>query len=211
MWSASDYEPPVPLPWMKLHSGETLLWVGQPTRSLIVFRARDIVGTIIGLVVVGLGIAGLLSQEREGVIYGALYVAIGFYFGIGRFILNWFLRRNSIYALTTERIMIRQAGVRFKVREKWLARVPEVRKKIDDDGAGTLWFYDKVGESSRLFGKRRPPSDMHLMGLDDFQLRGIPDAAAVVALLENSTEYSHVSDRRSGQDGTPLPPPWQND
>ncbi len=213
MWSAGDFEPPTPSAWMSLRAGETLLWVGRPSRSPIVFRWRDVWPTVFGLiwaVLIGRAFVGTL-QEGQGSLFliGLPFLAGAFYLVIGRFAINWYLRRQTTYALTTERIMIHRGGFRPSIREKLLARVSEIRKRVGGDGSGTLWFYDGPKEAFELGGSKRSAGDLHMMGLDGFQLCRIPDAAAVVALLENSTDYNQAADRRLDQDGRPSPSPWR--
>lgn len=213
MWSASEYEPPVAPAWLNLRHDETMLWMGQPTSFSLLVRPQGIALTAAGLVWIGITASSLvpaLSSGSFGLAFVFLFHSLpGVYLSIGRHLVNWYLRSHTNYVLTSQRVIIRRTGIRPETREVPLIRVTEMHKSLKRDGSGTIWLRSTYDIPVRYQRQRQWYRLLHEMDLDQFQLFRIPNAAAVIHLLENASNYNLAVDDRPLHDGKPMPSPYR--
>ncbi|MCB1586997.1 MAG: hypothetical protein KDI52_11985 [Xanthomonadales bacterium] len=92
----------------ELESGEQLLWSGRP-RQGVVFRTNDVFIIPFSLLWLGMAIF-IFNQAGEfegGFIFShMIFLIIGLYFVLGRFIVDRFIRRKTYYGITNERVII---------------------------------------------------------------------------------------------------------
>jgi hypothetical protein len=101
-----------------LAPGETLLWHGRPD-TRVVFRGSDIVAIPFGAVFLGGSLywieAARSSTQSGGVssdfwLAGIPFVLIGCYLLVGRFVASWWRKRQSVYAVTSDRAIALVGG-----------------------------------------------------------------------------------------------------
>jgi hypothetical protein len=101
-----------------LRSGEQLLWCGRPDPSVI-FTPADLIALPFSLVWLGVALLWVTGAQSIGaLVTGRLldvpFVLIGGYLVAGRFVARWLRKRKTVYAITSERVLIQ---ARSTVRE----------------------------------------------------------------------------------------------
>jgi hypothetical protein len=97
-----------------LGTNETILWTGRPPEGII-FRASDIFLIPFSILWFGFAIfwEGSVITSSAPLLFrlwGIPFLFVGLYISIGRFFIDSRKRKNTIYAITPERIMIK-AGI----------------------------------------------------------------------------------------------------
>ena len=143
----------------ELKPGEKLLWSGAPKQGLIL-RSKDrfwipfsvvwCSGTILWeVVLVTTGVHWLFG------LFGVPFVAIGFYFLVGRFFLDAKKRKNTFYGLTDRRVVIISKGSTTKRSSIPLAALQNV--SLTEFGSeGTVAFGRSDPFSLQLEGIQWP-------------------------------------------------------
>jgi hypothetical protein len=136
-----------------LLEGETIVWSGRPTRGLV-FSSNDIVLIPFSLLWTGIAFTnaakaaqGTGSLTSQPVLL--LFVVLGLYFVVGRFIVDAWLRSNTRYALTNQRILIARSAPFGAFTALSLDRLPETHFIPKADGRGTLRFGQSAGRWGR--------------------------------------------------------------
>lgn len=131
-----------------LDRGEKLLWAGRPVQG-IVFTAMDwflIPFSLVwlGFVVRSLG-PGLRAQAdpMTGLI-GVLFVAIGIYMVVGRYITDWLYRSRLIYGVTDCRAIIVSRMFGRSVQTIDFSSLSGLKLEERGDGSGTISFGDQM-------------------------------------------------------------------
>ena len=133
--------------WVRkmLYPGENLLWAGKPGKFRP-FRKEDVYLLPFSLIWCGFVVfiaAGLFKQETP--LFSKLFLIpfflVGFYSLIGRFLHAWLREKQSCYALTSQRIIVK-SGKDCKTLE--LIQLPHQSVVVRRDGSGDIRF----GESS---------------------------------------------------------------
>lgn len=122
--------------------GEQLLWEGRPYTGLM-FRPIDIFLVPFSLVWAGFP-ASMLFQDGfaevpgPAVLISGLFLVIGVYATVGRFLLDIAIRRTLRYAVTNKRVLILrgQSGL----RSVNIDALPMLDLHERSDGSGTLRF-----------------------------------------------------------------------
>jgi hypothetical protein len=146
-------------PW--LERDERLLWSGRPGRG-IVFKAGDVFLIPFCVVWCGFVIFWHVGVYRSNaplffLLFGALFVVVGLYFVIGRFIWDAFRRARTVYAVTNRRIVIVSDVWRRELRSLELEGLSQIQFREGRDGRGTITFGDKMAwwaEFSTMPGTR---------------------------------------------------------
>ena len=94
-----------------LGSNERVLWVGNPTRQLVVFRGSDVFVIPFTLIWGGFALIWNLGVWVSGApllfrLWGLPFLLIGLYITVGRFLHNAYERRNTTYVLTADQAVI---------------------------------------------------------------------------------------------------------
>jgi hypothetical protein len=127
-----------------LLTGERVLWNGRPTQGLL-FTAEDLFLIPFSLLWCGFAISTTFGANHARTplfftLWGGMFVALGFFFVAGRFMLDIWLRRRIYYAVTNQRVMIVREGPFPSFTAIQLERLPEVRFTGNRQGRGTLRF-----------------------------------------------------------------------
>ena len=121
-----------------LRSGESVIWAGRPGGRLV--SSRDAYIIPFSLLWCGFAIfwetAALSSGAGPFPVFGIPFVLIGLYFVVGRFIVKARLRRQTIYAVTNERVLVKQGET---LRSMPLDGLPSV-DVTSRGGRGDIFF-----------------------------------------------------------------------
>jgi hypothetical protein len=129
---------------------EKLLWAGRPPQGFRL-RGRDTVSIPFSLMWGGFAIFWETMVIVNGaplffVIWGVPFVLIGLHLMFGRFFVDRAQRRNTVYAVTSERIMIKAGVLRRKVVSLDLETLTDLALVEHGNGAGAVVF----GSDSKL-------------------------------------------------------------
>jgi|SRR5208283_96694 len=135
----------------ELMSGESLLWAGQPNRSVI-FHSEDWTMIPFSLLWGGFaifwesGVLGIWGHSKHTApvffaLWGIPFVVIGQYMIWGRFLYDAWIKRRTYYAVTDRRVLVLQDGTKRKTSSAYLDAIPTIER--DGGETGTLWFGPK--------------------------------------------------------------------
>jgi hypothetical protein len=135
-------------PEMKFHealgSDVKPIWIGLPTKELFFFRPYDwffVPFSLAWASFAGLtGFGSMSSGPLPFHIFGALFLAMGIYITIGRFIVDWYFRANTVYAVTADEVYIIRGGLGSKVVTLNATSLSPIEMQRKGDGSGTLRF-----------------------------------------------------------------------
>lgn len=134
-----------------LMPGENLIWWGQPRQGFML-SCRDVFLIPFSLLWGGFALFWEATVVRSGGpfffrIWGVPFVLMGLYMIAGRFVTDVWVRRNMLYALTDQRVLIVRRRPSFKFTALNIDQLPSAELEEAGDGRGTIRF----GASS-LFG-----------------------------------------------------------
>jgi hypothetical protein len=126
----------------ELRSGEKTLWTGQPAQGLRL-QQGDLVLVPFSLLWGGFAVYWEWSVLQSGgplffLLFGAVFVAVGFHIVVGRFFTDAWRRKRTYYALTTDRVLIVKTGSSREVTSLDLARLSDLSLREASGGSGTI-------------------------------------------------------------------------
>src|SRR4051812_32862015 len=126
----------------RLLQGEKIVWWGQPAQGLM-FGSRDWLMIPFSLLWGGFAIFWESSVLATGApifmqLWGVPFVLIGLYLIAGRFLLDSWIRRRMLYAVTNQRILILRNAPLAKFTALDRDRIPDVNLNESADGRGTI-------------------------------------------------------------------------
>lgn len=130
----------------RLFAGEKLLWSGQPWQGLFLLRGIDFLLVPFSLLWAGFmvfwnymawtALAGPAPAAFQ--VVGLILLGIGFFFVIGRFFVDAWLRARTRYAVTNQRVLIERP---FRsIRSFDITRLPMLELSERGDGSGNIRF-----------------------------------------------------------------------
>ena len=146
---------------------ERVLWKGQPEKGNYL-ESQD--NFILSFSVIWLVFSlyfeyhNFKSGDTSSALFGLIFVAIGLYLVIGRFIYAHYMRDKTFYVVTNKNLIIKK-GHRVTIHKK--AELPPMTLILHKDGNGTIIFQDKS------FSPRRIRVERH------FALENIPEPEQV--------------------------------
>ena len=164
-----------------LGPGESILWAGKPAQGVL-FTSRDILlipFSIFWLGFVCVWLFGVVSTgaPMEFLLVGMLFLVVGLGVMVGRFALDAFVRANTSYAVTTERVIINREGPFGDFTAIALKRLPTVKLKPRGAGRGTIVLVQSTSPWVQI--------SIWTPSLDPTpQLIAIADAQRVYALIQ---------------------------
>ncbi len=128
----------------ELDPNERILWAGQPRQGLIL-RPQDIFMIPFSLLWGGFAIfwfISVLSIEGSGffALFGVPFVLVGLYLIFGRFFFDSWMRKNTFYAITNQRILIRNGGRVSSLTSINLSAIPEITLQEHRTGRASIFF-----------------------------------------------------------------------
>jgi hypothetical protein len=138
----------------KLMSGEHVLWEGVPARGLLL-TSRDAFLIPFSLIWLAFTVFWLGTAVTTGApiffrLWGAMFVAIGLFLFVGRFVVDAWLRSRTSYAVTDQRILIVRSAPFPSITSIDLDRLPEINLIGDGMPTGHIRF----GPSTLFPGNR---------------------------------------------------------
>jgi hypothetical protein len=129
----------------RLLPGERIAWTGAPATGLLL-TGRDAFLIPFSLLWGGFSIfwewtaAHAPNADPIFPLFGIPFVAIGLYFIGGRFFVDAWARRNTVYAVTNQRVLILRNGPFSRFTALAINRLPELSMDERADGRGTIRF-----------------------------------------------------------------------
>lgn len=138
----------------RLLAGERLVWTGRPGQGLLL-TPRDAFLIPFSLLWCGFSVFWLTTTARARapiffLLWGGMFLCVGLFFVVGRFVLDAWLRRRLRYALTNRRILIYRPGPFSDFTALGLDRLPDARLSERADGRGSIRF----GQAVSMWGNR---------------------------------------------------------
>lgn len=128
-----------------LNNGETLLWTGVPKRGLV-FRMSDFLVIPFSLLWCGFAIFWFITASKGGglfALFGVPFVAVGLYQVFGRFITDSLQRKNTVYGLTENRIIIKSGIFSTTIDSINIKNTINVSLNENKNGIGTIIIGDQ--------------------------------------------------------------------
>ncbi len=163
-----------------LGEGEELLWTGRPKKGLVL-RRSDAIMIPFSLVWCGFAIFWVMISMTMGApmlftMFGIPFVLIGLYLVVGRFFADARKRAITIYALTRERVIIRDGLLNTTLKSISIKSLTDITLEQRPDGSGTILLrddityarynaYSDIGSSRRTYVSQGPRLEM----IDDVQ------------------------------------------
>ena len=125
-----------------LGQNEPLLWTGRPKIGII-FRSTDAFLIPFSILWCGFAIFWESTAIAGGapfffMLWGIPFVGIGLYMVVGRFFIDARKRRNTIYAITPDRILIRSGVFNTEVTSLNIRTISDINFTQKSDGSGTI-------------------------------------------------------------------------
>lgn len=121
---------------------ETLVWTGQPKRG-IVFRTLDLFIFPISFLISLFGLFWVFISSQTSpafALFGIPFILIALFLGVGRFIADAQIRKNSAYGLTDKRVIIKTGILQRNVKSINLDSLSNVEFTERADGSGNISF-----------------------------------------------------------------------
>ena len=138
----------------RLLPGETIVWSGRPGQGLV-FTGRDVFMIPFSLVWCTFAFSTIFGTKAGSTsgplaLFSLLFIGVGLYVVIGRFLLDVWVRREMRYAVTDRRILIMRRGPFGKFTALALTQMSDVDVTERADGHGTVRF----GPAASMFANR---------------------------------------------------------
>jgi hypothetical protein len=189
----------------ELLSGESLLWIGQPLRS-VVFHPSDWAAIPLSFMWGGfaifweMGVTGFWGSSRTHAapdffaLWGIPFVVTGQYMIWGRFFYTAWKKGRTHYGVTNKRVIVLNTGASRKITDAYFPSLDSVSLSVRPDGIGTIQFAPQAETLSawNLGGRRRQGFQMDI-DLSRLTFFDIADARSVYQLIQ--TQRGSLSTR----------------
>lgn len=144
--------------------GEKIVWWGQPVLGVL-FTAKDWLAVPFSLMFAGFAVfwESLALKAPNSPLFmklwGVPFLLFGFYFVVGRFLVDAWARRGITYAVTDKRILIRRSSPFAKFTALTFDQLPSVNLIERGDGRGTIRFGQEQPASNRGYSGWSPAFD----------------------------------------------------
>lgn len=167
----------------QLRPSENVLWTGRPSLGFVL-RPVDALLIPFSLFWGGFAIFWNVSVWTTSAplffkLFGLPFLIAGFYFIVGRFLVDQILRQRLMYAVTDRRVLILKEHANTSTTSLDLARLPALELVEHPDGSGTIRFGSSGGWSGgRNFSIWQPALD------PTPQFIRIPSARSIYDLIQ---------------------------
>jgi len=186
----------------ELISGESILWAGQPTTSVILHKED---WSLIPFSLFWGGFTIFWEAAVSGfwnfgkhpgapnlffVIWGVPFVLIGQYLIWGRFIYAAWKKKRTHYAVTDRRVIVVQNAWGRQMASAYLDALPTLVKEEGSNGLGTLRF----GQTEPMWSKRRGWGAWDGMSIGSFPtFVDVDDVQSVYRLVSDLREKARTA------------------
>lgn len=122
---------------------ERLLWVGKP-KSGFVLRSFDAILIPFSLLWFGFALFWeYMAWKMDAgmfMLFGLPFILVGLYICVGRFFADMARRKNTIYGITTERVIIRSGIFNMDTKSINIKNITDLILSEKKDGYGTILF-----------------------------------------------------------------------
>ncbi len=167
---------------------EKVLWSGTPDPA-IRFTSRDLFMIPFSILWGGFAIFWEVSVMTDGApfffqLWGIPFVLIGLYLMVGRFFIDAWARRNTVYAVTDRRVLVNRKRPFPKLTAVAHDQIGPINLVDENGGKGTILF-----ETPRSYEGERRFSGYWSPAFDTSpQLIGINDARSVFAIVQEARQ-----------------------
>jgi hypothetical protein len=138
-----------------LDSDEKLLWTGAPKQGIII-KGSDALMIPFSLMWGGFALYWEFTVINSGtpfffILWGVPFVLVGLYLIFGRFFYDSELRKNTIYGITQNRIIIKSGVFKKSIKSLNIRTLTDVTLNEKSDGSGTI----VLGSESGMYGMFR--------------------------------------------------------
>jgi hypothetical protein len=128
----------------RLLPGERIAWRGTAGRGIL-FTPRDLFLIPFSLAWCGFAIFWTVTATRGRApdfftLWGSMFICFGVYFVAGRFLVDAWVRRGTVYAVTDRRILILRGAPFGKFIALALSQLPDISLSERRGGRGTIRF-----------------------------------------------------------------------
>jgi hypothetical protein len=143
-----------------LNSNEKFIWTGKP-KSGIVFRGSDIFFIPFSFLWFGMALFMTIGAFVSGAplafaFPSSLFVLVGLYISIGRFLVDAKKRAKTVYGITPERIIIKSGIFRTEVKSLYIRTLSNISLIQKSDNSGTITFGQTDFRHSFMSGMEWP-------------------------------------------------------
>lgn len=185
------------------YDGEKLLWEGRPDTRVFLMSLGDKYRLILAVMWVIFLIyfynesfdegALLLVRFFQGLPLWALILLIGStgYFTLGRWFVDSYIRRNTVYAISNKRAFIAKSA--FGKKMDHIAIIPGMKIDLAQGELGAITFMEKKS----IF------KNWNKWGVEDgsFTFRGLPEPEKVYAVIEKlQLRQAKLAERQKAQE-----------
>lgn len=178
---------------MQTAPDERVLWQGQPAQGFH-FAPQDLFAVPFAafwlLIVIGIFSAIIFGQAQSvdpiAFIVMPLFLLVGLYMLVGRFLIDRAARRRTHYRLTNQRVIIESGLFKTNLRSVSLAVVPEIQFRSGRKGRGTIRF-GSPGPFSMM-----PPSWPGASQFSAPAFDGIEDAERIYGLALGAQKEAQI-------------------
>lgn len=166
----------------ELNEGEKVVWQGQPETNAW-FSPADIFLVPLGFLLLALLFLSFMGNGEGLSVVGIAIILLGIYVAAGRYIVKYYKKKQTHYAITDRRIMIIVEFMGRTVKSTYIDALADVNVTKQADGVGTITF-GRSSFVSSIFAN----SGMDIFGKDGrgelLAFFDIKDAETVARLLE---------------------------
>lgn len=150
-----------------LGKSEKLLWAGKPKEGIL-FRVTDIFLIPFSLLWFGFAIFWEFNALKMGInffaLFGIPFLLVGLYVSVGRFFADSLKRKNTLYGITDNRIIIKSGVFSKETKSLNIKVLADLSIKEKRDGTGTITLgpndirYAMFNGMGNWPGAKQPPS-----------------------------------------------------
>jgi hypothetical protein len=128
----------------QLTAGEKLLWSGRPAQGLRLHQG-DVMAIPYSVLWLAFSVYWVITVGSMGVapfylLFGMVFVVIGLYLLLGRFCLDAARRKNTLYAVTNQRVIIISGIATQSTKSLSIDTLSDVSLTEHANGTGTIYF-----------------------------------------------------------------------